>query len=86
MCCVRFRGRSFRLDEDGPIPDGMGTDRRVPVAFFADYKPKPGITLSAQVGAMVFGNIEVLDDAGNDLADDDVDPSVYLGLGARISF
>lgn len=81
-----YMSRSFRLDEDGPIPDGMGTDRRVPIAFFADYKPAPNVTLSGQIGAAVLGNIELLDEAGNDLTDEDVDPSLFLGLGAKITF
>lgn len=81
-----YVSRSFRLDEDGPIPDGMGTDRRVPIAFFADYKPAPNVTLTGQIGAAVLGNIELLDEAGNDLTDEDVDPSLFLGLGAKITF
>ena len=81
-----FASRSFRLKDDGPIPDGMATDRRVPLSFFAEYKPSDSITIGANVGASVYSNIELIDSAGNDIADDDLDASVFFGLNARIAF
>lgn len=81
-----YNSRSFRLKDDGPIPDGMATDRRVPVSFFADYKPADNITIGASVGASLYSNIELIDSAGNDIADDDLDPAVFFALTARIAF
>lgn len=83
---AEYASRSYRLDEDGPIPDGQATDRRVPVAFFAEYKPAPNFTVTGLVGAALWSNIELLDAQGNDLADDDLNTAVFFGLGARISF
>ena len=83
---VQFDSRTFRLDEDGVIPSGVATDRRVPVAFFADYKPTPDITIGAQIGASLFNNIELFDAAGNDIIDDDVDPGLFIGLTGQIRF
>lgn len=81
-----FNSRTYRLKDDGPIPDGTATDRRVPVSFFADYKPADNITIGANVGASVYSNIELLNAAGNDIADEDLDASVFFGLSARVAF
>jgi hypothetical protein len=83
---AEYVSRSFRLDEDGPIPDGAATDRGVPASFFAEYKPTPAVTFVANLGASVYSNIELFDDDGNDLADDDLDPAVFLSFSARIAF
>lgn len=81
-----FISRTFRLDETGPIPEGVATDRRVPVSFFAAYRPTPAISLVANLGASVFSNIELLDSAGNDLTDDDIDAALFFSISARVSF
>jgi hypothetical protein len=83
---AEFVSRTFRLDENGPIPNGVATDRRVPVSFFASYRPTRSVSLVANIGAAVLSNIELLDDAGNDLADDDLEAALFFSLSARISF
>lgn len=83
---AQFDARTFRLDDSGPIPEGVATDERVPVAFFVEYQPEPNITLGAQVGASLFNNIELFDASGNELIDDDVDPGVFVGVNGRIRF
>lgn len=83
---AEYISRTFRLDEDGPIPDGIATDRRVPVSFFAAYRPTPAVSLVANIGASVYSNIELLDRNGDDLTDDDADAALYFSLSARISF
>jgi len=81
-----YASRSYRLRDDGPLPDGMATDRRVPVSFYANYKATDSITIGASVGASFFGEIELLDDNGNTTAKDDFDPAPFIGLSARIVF
>ena len=81
-----YASRSFRLDEDGPLPDGMATDRRVPISVYADYTPTPAVTVTARVGAAVLTNIELLDRNGDKTADEDFDPGVFFGINARIAF
>ncbi len=83
---AQFDSRTFRLDDSGPIPEGVATDQRVPVAFFAEYNPDANVTLGAQIGASLFNNIELFDAAGNELIDDDADPGVFVGINARIRF
>lgn len=81
-----YASRSFRLDDDGPIPDGMATDRRVPLSFYASYTPSPAVSLGASVGAALFSNIELLDDDGDKITDADVETAIFFGLNASIRF
>lgn len=83
---AEYVSRSYRLDDNGPIPDGMATDRRVPLSFYADYEPTPAFTIGAAIGASVYSNIELLDSGGNDLTDDDIDTALFFSLTARIRF
>lgn len=83
---ARFDSRTFRLDDNGPIPAGVATEERIPVAFYARYNPDPSVTIDAEVGAAVYSNIELFDTFGNELTDDDVDPSVYVAVSARFRF
>lgn len=83
---AQFDARTFRLDDSGPIPEGVATDRRVPVAFFVEYQPEPDISIGAQIGASLFNNIELFDAAGNELIDEDIEPGVFIGINGRIRF
>lgn len=83
---AEYLSRSYRLDDNGPIPDGMATDRRVPVSVYAEYEPAPAFSINAAVGASVYSNIELLDSSGDDITDDDIDTSLFFSLTARIRF
>jgi len=83
---IQFDTRTFRLDETGPIPAGVASEERVPLFFYATYKPNPTIEITAEAGATVYSNIELFDSVGNELVNDDVDPAIFLGLTGRIRF
>jgi hypothetical protein len=81
-----LEAREFRLDDAGPIPDGVGRDWRAPASLVANWKPVPQVTLRAEVGAIVFQNFAADDSTGAELADVDADPTVFIGLGASLGF
>lgn len=81
-----YMPREFRLDEDGPVPDGVGRDDRVPVHVFAVWSPEPTFSLRADIGADVYGHLEVLDAAGNKLGEDETNPAFTFGLSATLRF
>jgi hypothetical protein len=83
---AEYVSRSYRLDDNGPIPDGTATDRRVPISFYADYEPAPAFSIGAAIGASVYSNIELLDSGGDDIADDDIDTALFFSLTARVRF
>jgi hypothetical protein len=80
-----FEYRDFRLDEHGPLPNGVGRDSRWPVAFTVMYKPTARTTLEADVGVYVAQRIEVLDANGTSISDQDINAAPYLkfALGFR---
>ncbi|MCC5824468.1 MAG: DUF6268 family outer membrane beta-barrel protein [Phycisphaerales bacterium] len=83
---AEYLSRSFRLKDDGPIPDGMATDRRVPVSFFAQYRAADNISIGANLGAGLASNIKILDSDGHRVSSSDLDASLFFALNARITF
>lgn len=81
-----FEGRDFRLDEDGPVPDGVGRDWRVPVALMAEWQVHPQVKLTGALGANVWQDLTLDDSNGDEIADTDVDPSLLAGLRVTFTF
>lgn len=79
-------GGDFRLDEDGPIPGGVGRDFSVPLVASVKWNPRPNLTLGAFAGMTLFGNVEALNSNGDDIIDRDVDPAVIIGANLSFSF
>lgn len=75
-----YQTRDFRLDEDGPIPGGVGRDQRVPLTLGATFTPTPRVIIDLSVGVNLFQNYEVLDRNGVELADVDAEAAPFVGL------
>jgi hypothetical protein len=73
-----YESRDFRLDEDGPIPDGVARERQVPVAFTVEYRPNPQFSVGAALGVNFARNYEIMDSHGDEIADIDADPAPFL--------
>jgi hypothetical protein len=78
--------RNFRLDESGPVPNGVGRESSVPVEFGIVFRPMPNLEVNGALGARVLNNYEIDSATGATLADIDADPSAYLGFGVTIKF
>jgi hypothetical protein len=80
----RLSGRrektSFRLDQDGPAPDGFGRDKSIPLAISATYKPTKAVRLHLLTGVDLAGNLRLEDSDGDRVADSDYDPAPFAGL------
>jgi hypothetical protein len=81
-----FASGEFRLDEDGPIPDGVLRDDRVIAALGLAWEPNASTRATIAVGATVWSNIEVLDSGGSELGDEDGDPAPFVTARVRILF
>lgn len=57
----------FRLDYDGPIPNGIGEYNTIPIFARLGYKPSPNITLDFYGGLSVYNRIRVEDRDGDEL-------------------
>lgn len=81
-----YEAREFRLDDEGPAPEGVGRDRRVPVAIGAAWKPAPRVSITGKAGAYVWQRYRLDDRDGSKVAEFEADPSPLLILEARIEF
>lgn len=77
---VGFEGREFRLDDDGPIPDGIGRDQRLPVGLGALYTPNKNFAIQLRAGAHFLQSLEFDDSSGDEIADSDIDPTGFISL------
>jgi hypothetical protein len=79
-----FEPRAFRLDENGPVPDGVGRDWRVPVGLAATWSPSPRVSFSLEGGAFVYTQL-TLDDANGDEIRE-VEPDIAPFILAQVEF
>ncbi|MBO6514753.1 MAG: hypothetical protein JJ974_12385 [Phycisphaerales bacterium] len=86
---AQFDGKSFRIDDDNTLVPGGAVDiTGVPVSYYMDYKAGDSsrISLFTQVGVVVGGSMEIINSSGNTVVDEDIDPSVFAGVGLKIAF
>jgi hypothetical protein len=81
-----YEFRDFRLDEDGPIPGGVGRETRVPLVFGVSYAPTRQISFEAGIGYAFAQEYEVLDSEGDRVSREDVDPAALLQLRVAYRF
>ena len=81
-----YREYRFRLNDDGPVPGGVGENRGFPL--FARLSAKLGKTgrLDFVAGAIVGGELKLFDRNGNTLASSDYKAAPLLGITAKLDF
>lgn len=75
-----FRSFRFRLDENGPVPNGVGENAYLPVVARIGYRISDALTFNLYAGAALAGNLRVEDRNGNGIYDEDRDPAGLVGL------
>jgi len=81
-----WRSYRFRLDRDGPYPDGIGESRGVPLFLRTSYSVTRDARLDFLAGVVVGGKLKVMDRNGNDIAEDDYDAAPIVGITLRTRF
>ncbi len=81
-----FETRGFRLDEDGPVPDGVGRDWRLPVGVGFAWNPHPQVTLSLEGGAFVYSELTLDDSNGDEISQVEPDIAPFILAELRFSF
>lgn len=81
-----YETRDFRLNDDNAIPEGAMEDTCVPVVFAASWRALDRLTLTGRVGAYAYQRFEFRNDDGDEVTDEDADPSLFFGLEARVAF
>jgi hypothetical protein len=80
------RNYRFRLDRDGPTPNGIGEHREIPLVFRATWRVDRGTHVDFFAGAALNGRLRVNDSNDNRLVDEDIDPAPVVGLSIRARF
>jgi len=78
--------REFRLDDDGPVPDGVMSDSRVDVILAVNWGVAQGVRLRVEGGVSAWQEYEFVDDDGDEVLDTDSDPTGFVGGGLVFEF
>ncbi|MGE5791678.1 MAG: hypothetical protein ACM36B_03230 [Bacteroidota bacterium] len=74
-----WRRLRFRLSDSGPVPNGVGEERGLPVFVRATRHVGRQSTFHLFAGVVLAGELRVEDPAGNRLRSEDYDPKPLLG-------
>jgi hypothetical protein len=75
-----WRTTRFRLSEAGPVPNGIGEERGLPVFLRATRNFGKGIALNLYAGVVTASQLRVEDPNGNAVREVDADPAPLIGL------
>ena len=75
-----WRTTRFRLSETGPVPNGIGEERGLPVFVRATRSFGGGMAMNLYAGVVTAGQLRVEDKNGNGLREVDVDPTPLLAV------
>ncbi len=81
-----MRNSRFRLDDSGPVPNGIGQESGVPVFAELTYKVGKNGSIVGYAGVVAAGNLRVMDSNGATLSSSDYDAAAIVGLSASIKF
>jgi len=81
-----FREARFRLRSDGPTPNGIGVDKGVPLFARLSYQPSPPISVDFYAGAIVAGELRVLNSDGATVSASDYNTSPIFAISAIYTF
>ena len=80
-----FREERFRLRRDGPTPNGIGVEKGVPLFARLSYT-LPNGKIDMYAGAVVGGELRVLDASGSTVSSSDFKTAPLLGISASLKF
>jgi len=81
-----YRSFAFRLDQGGPVPDGIGDHTYIPVFFRLSRNIGKQAQVDFYAAALANGRLKVKNPDGSDLASDDYRTAPALGLTLRYRF
>ena len=82
----RYESIRFRLDDQGTAPGGVGQDRSIPVVLTLDWEPRPYFAASVFARAEFNGQVQLEDNSGNTLSEQDYDTAPVTGFAFRLRF
>ena len=82
----KFQTRDFRLAEESATSEGVLRDDRISLETSATYSPTGYLDITAAAGAVLYNEITIEDSSGDELREDEVDPTPFVGLRAKVRF
>ena len=87
---ARFEGDDYRIDDDNTlVPGGAVSDTGFPITSYLEFGgagERANVSVRAEVGVLVGGEMEIFNAAGNTVVEEDLDTGVYAGARVRIRF
>ncbi len=81
-----YRSIRFRLSDSGPVPNGVGEERGVPLFVRISRDLAPGASLSVYAGVIVAGSLRVEGSGGNALAREDFGTAPLVAATLSLRF
>jgi len=82
----RYEKIRFRLNDSGPVPDGVGEDKSFPLFLLAEYIVGDDMQLGLIGGAEIGTNMRLEDASGNRVVDSDLSSAPFLGVTFQAKF
>lgn len=82
----RYEDVEFRLDDEGPAPNGIGRDQSFPLVLSARLEAKPNLAFSIFAGVELGGRLTLLDEFDKEVQESDYDPAALFGATFEIKF
>jgi hypothetical protein len=83
---VGYIREQFRLDDSGFAPDGVGQDERGVASLVLNWRPRPGMNIGVLGGIALGGQLEVKDQNGDRLFEEDYDTAPFVAARLAWSF
>lgn len=81
-----YRPRDFRLASDAAVPSGVLRERAFPISLGVEWKPNERVTATVFGGAIVGGNLRLVDRDGDEVLDENFDVTPILGGSLQVMF
>jgi hypothetical protein len=82
----RYENIEFRLNENGPTPDGVGRDQSIPVVAMATWDSNRIVALSVFAGIELNGKLKLKNALGESVAESSYDPAPIFGATFKLRF
>ncbi|RMH24906.1 MAG: hypothetical protein D6693_09580 [Planctomycetota bacterium] len=85
---ARYQPREYRLDDGAGslLADGVLRDDSVLLGVELGWRPRPGVEAGLEAGVIAFQQLEVLDPTGEEVFDDNADPTGFIAARLRLRF
>ena len=83
---ANYESRSYRLDDDGPLPSGVAKDSRVPLIASVRFAPHPVVSIRFYAGTVVAQRLEFDDSDGSEVETVKADPTLVAGVQVSTRF